>query len=364
MDKKDKSLVNILNTIQNKIVIYDENVKKDESSLENLQQLFSKDITTLTVPDLKEQPLSKIKRIIESIEMTMNDFANTDLTSYVGLDNLLNCIKGYISVHSNRIEKNKADLRKCEDFVDLLTNKKSKIELTVDLIAGFNSFINTLGLLIEDKLYAQRAIANKITTSAKADPELTQTVSYLHGYQTNNEELKNVILSAIFKNGKKIELHDFKNFAREIAEANDVSSELVENIIISILLDQEYKKYITTGSAKHLKTIGNLKRYVNEDKKVVIAEANKIIQREIKSLRKVTFDSLEDIVVSDADTKEEFDSRKTRKKLMIAYILKEKLNEFDNNVDREKDQDYKEIITGLCEEYINTDLIEFTDRTR
>ena len=364
MDKKDKSLVNILNTIQNKIVIYEENIKKDQSSLDNLQQLFGKDITTLTTRDLKEQPLSKLKRIIEAIKMTMNDFSNVDFTEIEGLAKLLGCIRDFINVHKDRIKQNNDSLEKCEKFVDLLTNKKSKIELDKKFVDGLNSFVNTLGLLAEDKLYAQRLISKKIVSSAKADPELTQSVTYLHGYQTNNPELRNIILSTIDKNGRKIELHNFKTFASEIAEANDVSSELVENIIVSILEDQEYKKYITTGLSKHLDTIDLLNHYKNDDKKVVIAEANRIIQREIHELRKVTFNSLEDIVVSDADSIEEFDYRKARKKLMIASILKEKLNEFDNNFDREKDDDYKKIIAGLCEEYMNTEHIEYVDRTR
>ena len=364
MDKKDKSLVNILNTIQNKIVIYEENIKKDQSSLDNLQQLFSKDITTLTTRDLKEQPLSKLKRIIEAIKMTMNDFSNVDFTEIEGLAKLLGCIKDFINVHKDRIAKNNADLGKCEKFVELLTNKKSKIEFDDDFAKDHESFIKTLGLLTEDKLYAKRVIAQKIVSSAKADPELTQSVVYLHGYQANNPELRNIILSTIDKNGRKIELHNFKTFADEIAEANDVSSELVQNIIVSILKDQEYKKYLTTSESKHLDTIKLLDHYKVDDKKVVIAEANRIIQREINELRKVTFNSLEDIVVSDADSKEEFDYRKARKKLMLAYILKETLDEFDNNTDREKDDDFKRTIAGFCEEYMNTEHIEYVDRTR
>ena len=137
MDKKDKSLVNILSTIQNKIVIYEENIKKDQSSLDNLQQLFSKDITTLTTRDLKEQPLSKLKRIIEAIKMTMNDFSNIDLTDYLGLEKLLNWIKEFIEVHKDRINQNESFLKDYNDFVDFLTNKNSKIVLTKDFVENY-----------------------------------------------------------------------------------------------------------------------------------------------------------------------------------------------------------------------------------
>ena len=102
----------------------------------------------------------------------------------------------------------------------------------------------------------------------------------------------------------------------------------------------------------------------NSDKRIVIAETNRIIQGEIDKLRKVTFTAPEDIVVSDADNREEFDSRKQTKKLMIAYVIKEKLNEYDNNTNPEKDEEYEKVISQLCEKYIDTELIEFVDRTR
>lgn len=374
MDKKDKSLVNILSTIQNKIVIYEENIKKDQSSLDNLQQLFSKDITTLTTRDLKEQPLSKLKRIIEAIKMTMNDFSNIDLTDYLGLEKLLNWIKEFIEVHKDRINQNESFLKDYNDFVDFLTNKNSKIVLTKDFAEKTNKIITTLGLLSEEKLFIQRLVANRIISLSK-NAEITQKATYLHGYQTNDvelktgfrvdvETLKNVILSEIKKNGNRIELHSIKSFAREIAAANNVSSELVENIIISILSDQEYKRFSETGASKNKNTIEKLYKMANGDKKIVIAETNRIIQGEIDKLRKVTYTAPEDIVVSDADNREEFDSRKQTKKLMIAYVIKEKLNEYDNNTDPEKDEEYEKLISQLCEEYMNTDLIEYVDRTR
>ena len=374
MDKKDKSLVNILSTIQNKIVIYEENIKKDQSSLDNLQQLFSKDITTLTTRDLKEQPLSKLKRIIEAIKMTMNDFSNIDLTDYLGLEKLLNWIKEFIEVHKDRINQNESFLKDYNDFVDFLTNKNSKIVLTKDFVEKNNKIITTLGLLSEEKLFIQRLVANRIISLSK-NAEITQKATYLHGYQTNDvelktgfrvdvETLKNVILSEIKKNGNRIELHSIKSFAREIAAANNVSSELVENIIISILSDQEYKRFSETCASKHADTIEKLYKMANSDKKIVIAETNRIIQGEIDKLRKVTFTAPEDIVVSDADNREEFDSRKQTKKLMIAYVIKEKLNEYDNNTDPEKDEEYEKLISQLCEEYMNTEHIEYVDRTR
>jgi hypothetical protein len=374
MDKKDKSLVNILNTVQNKIGIYDEMIKKDQSSLDNLQQLFSKDITTLTTRDLKEQPLSKLKRIIEAIEMKMTDFSNIDLTDYLGLEKLLNLIKGFIEVHKDRINQNESYLKDYNDFVEFLTNKNSKIVLTKDFVDKTNKIITTLGLLSEEKLFIQRLVANKIISLSK-NAEITQKATYLHGYQTNDvelktgfrvdvETLKNVILSEIKKNGNRIELHGIKGFAREIAAANNVSSELVENIIISILSDQEYKRFSETGASKHSDTIEKLYNMANSDKRIVIAETNRIIQGEIDKLRKVTFTAPEDIVVSDADNREEFDSRKQTKKLMIAYVIKEKLNEYDNNSDPEKDEEYEKLISQLCEEYMNTEHIEYVDRTR
>ncbi len=374
MDKKDKSLVNILNTVQNKIGIYDEMIKKDQSSLDNLQQLFSKDITTLTTRDLKEQPLSKLKRIIEAIEMKMTDFSNIDLTDYLGLEKLLNLIKGFIEVHKDRINQNESYLKDYNDFVEFLTNKNSKIVLTKDFVDKTNKIITTLGLLSEEKLFIQRLVANKIISLSK-NAEITQKATYLHGYQTNDvelktgfrvdvETLKNVILSEIKKNGNRIELHGIKGFAREIAAANNVSSELVENIIISILSDQEYKRFSETGASKHSDTIEKLYNMANSGKRIVIAETNRIIQGEIDKLRKVTFTAPEDIVVSDADNREEFDSRKQTKKLMIAYVIKEKLNEYDNNSDPEKDEEYEKLISQLCEEYMNTEHIEYVDRTR
>jgi len=374
MDKKDKSLVNILNTVQNKIGLYDEMIKKDKLSLENLQHLFSRDIDTLTIDDLKEQPLSKLKRIIEAIEMKMSDFSNIDLTDYLGLEKLLNWIKGFIEVHKDRINQNESFLKDYNDFVDFLTNKNSKIVLTKGFVEKTNKIITTLGLLSEEKLFIQRLVANRIISLSK-HAEITQKATYLHGYQTNDvelktgfrvdvETLKNVILSEIKKNGNRIELHGIKSFAREIAEANNVSSELVENIIISILSDQEYKRFAETGASKHTDTIKKLYNMANSDKRIVIAETNRIIQGEIDKLRKVTFTAPEDIVVSDADNREEFDSRKQTKKLMIAYVIKEKLNEYDNNTNPEKDEEYEKVISQLCEKYIDTDLIEFVDRTR
>lgn len=375
MDKKDKSLVNILNTVQNKISLFGEMIQEDKTSLDNLQHLFSRDINTLTIADLKEQPLSKLKRIIEAIEMKMNDFSNIDLTNYLGLEKLLNWVKGFIEVHKDRISQNESSLKDYNDFVDFLTNKKSKVVLTSKFVEKINKIITTLGLLVEEKLFVQKMLANRILTSAKAEPEITQKVTYLHGYQTKDvevktgfqidvEALKNIILLEIKKNGNRIELHNIKGFSREIAEANNVSSELVENIVISILSDQKYKKYVETGASKNKNTIEKLYEMANSDKKIVIAEANRIIQGEIDRLRKVTFSAPEEIVVSDADNREEFDSRKQTKKLMIAHVIKEKLNEYDNNTDKNKDEEYEKVISQLCEQYINTDLIEFVDRTR
>ena len=93
-----------------------------------------------------------------------------------------------------------------------------------------------------------------------------------------------------------------------------------------------------------------------------MAEANIIISSEHDNVRHSQYESINDIIVTDATSIEEFDRDKAKKKTMLAHMLKNQLESYYRNNDPEKDEEYKSIINGLMNEYDTTDSLVFVEK--
>ncbi len=360
MKRNNESIVNILSAIENRAKGCETSKKTELEKIENLQTLFSKDINTLTIEDLSEQPLTKLYRIVKAIDVPSDYFKTIDLESETGRVKLFNSIQDFLNVINERLNNFDATIAKCSQYADLLTKKK--LDKTFTDTNSFFNFISTLGVSGIDKVVAFRMLNEMNLETSKLDPEITQSTVYMYSYVEDYPDVKDAILDYIKDNKLKIKLDFVSLYAKEIAKTCNHSEALVNNVLLGMLLGQEYKKYEETESKKHLKNLKNMFGNQIEQKEVIIAEANRIISGEINKLRKVEYQSINDIVVTNAEDIDQFEFDKNRKKTMLAYMLKEQVEKYRYNTISAKDEEYKSIIMGIIGEYNYTDSLEFVPK--
>lgn len=362
MKKKDESLVNILNKIENRIKFFDEEKKSDYAKLERLQNLFGKDIDSLTLEDIQKEPLTKLKDVAEIIKEQRDYFDDDFLTSETGQIKLVEFIKEFITKTRESMAYLEMNISKCSFYADILTSKKMD-DYFVDS-SDYNNFINTLGILKSEQVVAQRIFAEKTLGAIKHDPEIIQTATYYKSeFVDRYPDIRDAVLNYFQENGIKFNADYIKMYAMDVAKTCGHSLELVNNVIASMLVSKATANYIKTNEKKYLKQMNSFFKLELSEKNVVIAEANLIISAEHDNLRHSKYESINDIVVTDSASVEEFEELKAKKKTNLAHKLNEVVDGYYRNNNTDRDEEFKTIIYGLMEEYYRTDSLVFTEKT-
>ena len=358
---ESKSLKIILDEIDKRIGGLKVQVDKIRSeSLDKLQKEFHSNLYYLTLDDIINSTTTTKNKLIEIIGFERKDF---NLNSDEGLQDLLKKVNDYIELNNRRVKSAESDINKYEYYKDFFSSINKKHDLFTD-VSGLRMFVDSLGLNNNEKIAVEKYLADYNVKARVLDPEISETVTYIYNEANSYEDVKEAIKEYITNNKIKVDLNLLKSYAADIANEFNKTSEVVENVLIGMILGQEFKKYINSSnedSIEHLSRIHRvLQNYTFDDMRSVISEANRIFNLEMMNLSNKSYE-FEEIVVTDATTAEEFEELKNKKKTMIAYLLKNKVQDYENNANYELKNKYKELITGLINEYHNTDLLSYKE---
>ncbi len=356
---ENKSLNIILDEINKRIDGLSVQVDKIKAeSLDKIQKEFHTDIYSLTINDLINSTTTTKNKLIEIIGFEKSDF---NLKSDEGLEELFSKVNDYIELNNRRIKSAESDINKYEYYKNFFTSINKKHDLFTD-VSGLRMFVDSLGLNNSEKIAVEKYLADYNVKARVLDPEISQTVTYIYNEVNGFSEVKDAIKDYITKNKLKVDLNFLKSYSSEIAAEIGKTPELVENVFIGMILGQEFNKYINgtkEDSVEHLSRIHRvLQEYTFDDMRSVISEANRIFNLEMMNLAGKTY-TYEEIVVTDATNQEEFEVLKDKKKAMIAYLLKNKVQDYEKNYNHELKDKYKELITGLIDEYYKTSLLSY-----
>ena len=252
-------------------------------------------------------------------------------------------------------------INECEYYESFFKGMNKKHDLFTD-VKGLRLFIDSLGLNNSEKISVEKYLAEYNTKAKVLDPEISETVTYIYNEINNYQDVKDAIRDYIYKNKLKVDLNFIKSYANEISKEIGKSPELVENVFIGMILGKEYKKYIDDGEVEHLTRMHRvLNEFTFDDMRMVIAEANRIFNLEMMGLQNNKSYEFGEIVVTDASSLEEFEEKKNEKKAMIAYLLKNKVEDYEKNNNFELKDKYKELIIGLIDEYYKTNALTFSE---
>ena len=358
---ESKSLKIILDEIDKRIDGLNGQVDKIKAdSLDKIQKEFHTDINYLSNDDLINSTITAKNKLIEIIGFEKNDF---DLSSDEGLRDLFAKINDYIDLNNRRISSAEADINKYDYYKNFFSSINKKHDLFTD-VSGLRMFVDSLGLNNSEKIAVEKYLAEYNVKARVLDPEISESVTYIYNEANGYGEVKEAIKEYISKNKIKIDLSLLKSYAKDIAKEIGRTNEVVENVLIGMILGQEFNKYINSSkedSVEHLSHIHRvLQEYTFDDMRSVISEANRIFGLEMTNLTDKSYE-FEEIVVTDAASPEEFEELKSKKKAMIAYLLKNKVQDYENNVNHELKDNYKDLISGLINEYYNTDLLNYRE---
>jgi len=358
---ESKSLNIILDEINKRIEGLGVQVDKIKSeSLDRLQKEFHTSLDALTVDDIINSTITTKNKLIEIIGFEKNDF---NLKSDEGLDDLFRKIKDYIELNNRRIKSSETDINKYEYYKNFLTSINKKHDLFTD-ISGLRMFVDSLGLNNSEKIEVEKYLADYNLKARVLDPEISETVTYIYNEVNGYGDIKEAIKDYITRNNIKVDLNFLTSYSNDIAKEIGKTPEVVENVLIGMILGQEFNKYINGSkedSIEHLSRIHRvLQEYTFDDMRSVIAEANRIFNLEMSNLTNTSYD-FEEIVVTKASSQEEFEELKDKKKAMIAYLLKNKVKDYETNANFKLKDKYKELISGLINEYHNTDLLNYKE---
>ena len=356
---ESKSLNIILDEINKRKDFYiEQETNLKAKSLDLIQKEFKENIKELSVEILSKKDTTTINKLIKIIEFEKSDF---DFSTEKGYEDLFQKIKEFIELNERRIESSRTSINECEYYESFFKGMNKKHDLFTD-IKGLRLFIDSLGLNNSEKISVEKYLAEYNTKAKVLDPEITETVTYIYNEINNYQDVKDAIRDYIYKNKLKVDLNFIKSYAYEISKEIGKSPELVENVFIGMILGKEYKKYIDDGEVDHLTRMHRvLNEFTFDDMRMVISEANRIFNLEMMGLQNNKSYEFGEIVVTDASTLEEFEEKKNEKKAMIAYLLKNKVEDYEKNNNFELKDKYKELIIGLIDEYYKTNALTFSE---
>jgi hypothetical protein len=366
---ESKSLKIILDEIDKRIDGYNEQLKIIQAdSLDRIQAEFHTKLDSLTIDDLINSTTTTKNKLIEIINFEKRDF---DLSTDQGLNSLFDKIKDYIDLNNKRIEENKSNITKCLTYKNFFTG----IDKEHDLFdkkdkESLDRFVGSLGLGISEQieLEIEKYIANynlKARVIKDKDPEINNSVTSIYRDIYNYENVKEYIKEYIKKElNNKVDLNLIDNHFAIMADSLGKTKETVEYVFYMMILGQGFYRYLRglkEEAADNLLFVHKvLQQYTFDDMKSIEAEANRIVSMEMSNIRGRYID-FEEIVVTDATTAEEFEDLKDKKKAMVAYLLKNKVKDYETNANFELKDKYKELISGLINEYHNIDLLNYKE---
>ena len=345
--EKSKGIKAIVDAIESKRNLCNSEIKKiQESSIDELKKYFYKKIDDLTIDDITSLSTSDRNDIIKLLNLDINQF---DFSIDSGFNELFQNIKDYNKLINDRCSAFKKTVDKCDMYEELLTSTKDH-DLFTD-IKDFHNFIDSLGLGDAEKLVAERVLVDYNAKTNVLDPEITQNISYIYGAVYEYPEIKDALLKAIKENKNVVDFNFRNEKIREVAHACLRSEYTVEYVLNAMVLGQELKRFREKKSVESLNKINRtLDQFGFDDMKILISEANRLIRYDINelSVRNVEY---RDIQVTDSSSVEEFESKKHDKLLMIATLIKNQIEDYENSRNLELKEEYKNTLKSLIDEY-------------
>lgn len=357
--EKSKGIKSIIDAIESKRSLCNSEIKKiQESTIDELQKMFTKNLDELSIDDITNLSTSQCEKIIKLLNLDVNHF---DFTLDSGYNELLQNIIDYTKLNNDRCSAFKKTIEKCDKYEELLTSNQN-LELFTDL-KDFHNFIDSLGLGDAEKLVAERTLADYYSKLDTLDPELTQNVFYVYSVINKYPDIIQIINKYKTDNKLKVDLNFVENESKKIADAFSKSYEVVNFVLNGMLLGQEYKKYIASKDVIHLTRCQRiLNNFRVDEMNLIIDEANSIIRNHVNELSVKNIE-YRDIQITDSSSYEEFENKKHEKLLEIANLIKNQISDYENSSNKELKEDYKNNLRSYIDEYNFTNELIYQERT-